>query len=224
MAYVQQNSAGYTGAASQVLTFPTNVTAGSLLIAVGAFNSTGTRSVSDGTNTWHQIATNAGATEILNVWYCFNAAAGVNAITFSAGVGVGGGIAILEYNNVISGGNPSDGTPGVGSFSISASPTQSTTTTNAIDLLIGILSEFSNTAISTPGNGWNVRLNTGFEIIVCDSFVTTSGSKTFNPTLVGNESGGILIAGFQRTIDPVTKLYIQSSQIRPAFFKPGLSR
>ena len=160
-AHVQSNK-GYDYTSALAVAFPSNVTAGNLLLClmVGAESApAGTGPVTDTRgNTWSAIGT-ADATSgfWIHGFYCIANGSGANTCTSHMNGGYSSYHAVLvaEYSGIAST-NPLDvENKATGS---GTGPTVSITTTNANDLVIGWETDTSSTNITiTEGSGYTMR-------------------------------------------------------------------
>jgi hypothetical protein len=102
-AFVQGASGTFTSATSQTTSFPSNNTAGNLLLAQFACAGTGSISISDTNgNNWIQLyqTTSFAGGQIEAAWYAVNCKGGANAVTVGGSGVTLAGVAVVEESGV----------------------------------------------------------------------------------------------------------------------------
>jgi hypothetical protein len=164
-AHVQSTTATGHNVDSVAQAFASSVTAGSLLVVcVSHYTSTsGNCTVSDSkSQTYTQVGTQmAGlhdSSQKLEVWYTENAGAGATTITVNPpGSSSDIRIAILEYSGISTSGSVDVTISAQADTASTAVDTSNLTTTQANDLLVGVMTHYSATMTITPSASYTQR-------------------------------------------------------------------
>lgn len=154
-AYVQSDSQSQSSSTTNVLAFPSNNTAGNLIIVAGVINSQSqTMSVSDSQGNTYTSA--IGPIDSLNsgrgqIWYAENISAGANTVTLTITGSVNSQIYIHEYSGLATSSSLDKTDSSTGTSSTCDSTAQ--TISQANELLFGLCFTDANTGSIDPASG-----------------------------------------------------------------------
>lgn len=183
--YVQGAAAGNFGATSVARAFPANVVAGhTIIVAVGVTVGFVTGVTDSGANTYAKAVGNNGnpnGTEV-SLWYAANVNGGPVTVTAAfSEVSDDSGIAVHEYAGLVSA-SPLDQTAGAGGENSTPSSGPTASTTQAMELVIGAVSDDRQGTVYTVGAGFTPRQSisstTVADIATEDQVVSTVGPQT----------------------------------------------
>lgn len=193
------NVAGSPASVTSVsVAFPSNVTAGDLLIAYCyVYAVSPTLSVTDTLGNTYGISTvaNGAIGSTLAIAHCISGSSGANTVQLSNGgvTGTGIGLVIEEYSGV----SGLDTTNSV-SDQTSATPSVSLTTTTDHDLVVCVAIEQASATV-TPGLGFTLGVQTTakwWEVTEYDLDAGTAGSFTGSFGLSGSARASMMIKSF----------------------------
>lgn len=200
------NSGGYE--TSFGLAFDTNVTAGSLLVAVGRGSDTITIS-DNNSNTWTQIsAAVANYGGVGAMWYAYNANAGATTITIDTGSTYSDlCLSIAEFSGIVSASDPLDVSTFVDETGYLVTHPTGTTSVPSQDnqLVVGGFTGDDHNAVVTAGGGLsNVTTAQGTDyavVAMAHKRMTTAAAQSgsFDTTYPSYTNGYVSIATFKES-------------------------
>jgi hypothetical protein len=194
-----QSAGNYSSSSTVTAAFPSNVTAGNLLVAVVTADSdNATLSAKSDTigNTYATATTpttNPGIGTVVGILYAANTPSGANSITVTC-VGTGISLAIFEY----SGGATASPLDSVAQAQGSnTQPSLSATTSAAGDLLLAAV--WNNRSPLTAGSGYTVRQDVAFNnwLDVEDKLAGVAGSYSATGTMASGGQWAAHLATFK---------------------------
>jgi len=156
IACVQSNSKTISNASSGTIAFPSNNTAGNLIVVALFANGGDTSLPTDSRNTYQAAAANQlQSPDRLSVYYAQNIGAGANTVSVSAPGATQLRVVIFEFSGLATAGALDQAAGASGTSSVPVSP--SVTTTSSLELVIGAELRVSNGTISA-GSGYTLEL------------------------------------------------------------------
>ena len=186
ISFIQSAFATVSFATTVSVAYSSNPTAGNFLCAsVGSDGAFATPTFTDNnSNTWADaVLSDDGGGCKNKTGYAANCNAGATTVTGNKSSNGAMGLAIAEYSGIATV-SPLDQTNTGGGFGTDIS-TSSVTTTQADELLVGVVTGVTNNATFTPDAPWNERQDTQAlrPTEFCDRIVSSTGSYTFDSTM-----------------------------------------